>query len=46
MRPAFPSREEYLRMLEEEREVLNRRLGLLDRELEELRGGGRPGEGR
>ena len=38
--------EEYRRMLEEEREVLNRRLGLLDRELEELRKGGRPGEGR
>ena len=40
MRPAFPSREEYLRMLEEERDLLERRLRYLGQELEELRKGG------
>jgi len=39
-RPAFPSREEYLRMLEEERDLLERRLRFLSQELEDLRKGG------
>jgi len=43
--PASP-REEYLRTLEEEREILERRLRRLEHELEELRKGTRPGEER
>jgi hypothetical protein len=41
-RPTFPSREEYLQMLEEERELLERRLRYLGQELEELRKGAHP----
>jgi len=37
-------REEYRRGLEEERELLTRRLRILERELEDLRGPSRPGE--
>jgi hypothetical protein len=43
--PASP-REEYLRTLEEEREILERRLRRLDRELEGLRQASRPEEER
>jgi len=43
--PASP-REEYLRTLEGEREILERRLRRLDHELEELRKGTHTGEGR
>lgn len=43
--PASP-REEYLRMLEEEGEMLGQRLRRLEHELEELCKGTRSGEGR
>ncbi len=43
-RPAFPTREEYLQRLEEERDLLERRLRFLGQELEELRKAGHPKE--
>ena len=43
-RHGFPSREEYIRMLDEEREVLEWRLRHLEQELEELRKEAHPKE--
>ncbi len=40
-----PRREDYIRTLEDERDLLERRLRRLERELEELRGGARSTEG-
>jgi hypothetical protein len=43
-RPLFSSREEYMARLEEERDLLERRLRFLSQELEDLRKGGHPKE--